>query len=251
MTEVAWQKKVRDERSITDADNLLGEWWLDLDTDIAKAEVREINTRTATNIIEQYEWMGCMPAIVLSCYGIYFDGSLGGCVVYSPEYGENLGVWDTYGWTGKIVLLSRGACVHWAHPHAASKLIAKSIKMLPQHYEVVTATVDDLAGEIGVIYQACNFHYIGRMREDNPRSTGSWPERDGVLIDGKLVTGRTLRHRYGSQNKDTIIAANPNAQFVTQRSKGRYVYFRHNRKKHEQEISDLIRPYPKRKPCST
>ena len=42
------------------------------------------------------------------------------------------------------------------------------MKMLPEEYKVVTATVDEHAGEIGTIYQACNFHYIGSMRENNP-----------------------------------------------------------------------------------
>lgn len=243
---MAWQRRVREERAITDRDNLFGAWWEDLDTDIKKATVRAIDQSTATSLIEQYEWMGRMPAIVSHCFGIYFDGALGGCVVYSPEYGENLGIWDRYGWTGKIVLLSRGACVHWAHPHAASKLIASSMRMLPAHLEVVTATVDDLAGEVGTIYQACNFTYIGRMRADNPRSSGSWPEREGILIDGQLYTGRTLRHRLGTQDRAAVLRAYPNAQFVTQQAKGRYVYFRKNRKRHLATIADLVQAYPKR-----
>ena len=97
------------------------------------------------------------------CFGIFFDGHLGGAVVYGPEYGENLGVWDRYGFTGKIIALKRGACLHWAHPHAASKLIRRSMDLLPERYEVVTATVDAAAGEIGTIYQACGFHYVGVM----------------------------------------------------------------------------------------
>ena len=32
-------------------------------------------------------------------FGIYFDGNLGGAVVYSTEYIENLGHWDKYDYT--------------------------------------------------------------------------------------------------------------------------------------------------------
>jgi hypothetical protein len=79
-------------------------------------------------------------------------------------------VWDAYGYSGRIITLARGACVPWAHPHAASKLIRRSMDLLPERYKIVTASVDRLAGEIGTIYQACGFlarlsttHFNGRV----------------------------------------------------------------------------------------
>ena len=168
MPDIAHQKQIKDKMAKEDAWNLFGEWWKDIDIDIKKAIVKPIDYRTASNLIKRYEWLQCMPAMVKYCFGIYFEGNLGGAVVYSTEYIENLGHWDKYDYSGKIILLSRGACVHWSHPHSASKLITSSMKMLPEHYKVVTATVDEHAGEIGTIYQACNFHYIGSMRENNP-----------------------------------------------------------------------------------
>jgi hypothetical protein len=35
--------------------------------------------------------------------------------------------------------------------------------LLPERYQIVTATVDAAAGEIGIIYQACGFDYVGVM----------------------------------------------------------------------------------------
>src|SRR5260221_107121 len=81
----------------------------------------------------------------------------GGVVIYGDEPGENLGVWDRYGYRGKILGLLRGACLHWAHPHSASKLIRRSMDLLPERYRVITATVDRAAGEIGTVYQAAGF----------------------------------------------------------------------------------------------
>lgn len=247
---LAWQRQIREQRAAVEAaESLLGAYWDDLDLSIENARVMPIQNKQAATIIEQYEWMGRMPAIPLCSFGIYFDGILGGAVVYSPEYGENLGIWDQYGFTGKIILLSRGACVHWAHEHAASKLIRGSMKLLPRKYSVVTATVDEMAGEIGTIYQACGFTYVGRMRAENPRSSGSWATRTAIEIDGKLFTERTLRHRYGTQDKEQIVAMFPNAKFVQQQAKGRYFAFRGSkgtRRAHARSISDLARPYPKR-----
>jgi hypothetical protein len=66
------------------------------------------------------------------------------------EYGENLGVWDAYGYRGKIIALLRGVCTHRAPLHAASKLVRGSMKLLPVRFEIVTATVDGTLGGIGV-----------------------------------------------------------------------------------------------------
>lgn len=188
----AHQRTVREQReSVAGKDNLFGEWWRIIDTDISKAVVKKVNYNTAKAVIEEYEWLKCMPLVSLFCYGIYFEGNCGGVVVYSPEYAENLGVWDKYGFTGKMLLLSRGACVHWAPPNSASKLIRGSMRLLPPQYEVITATVDPLAGEVGTIYQACGFNYVGQMRASKARF--------GIELNGKVLGERAVRNRFGHQ----------------------------------------------------
>jgi len=215
--------------------------------DPSNAIVKQISIKEAKKIILKYEWLGCMPAIVKYCYGLFFDNNLAGVVVYGTEYAENIGVWDKYGFSGKIILLSRGACVHWAPPFAGSMLIRASIKLLPPLYEVITATVDPLAGEIGTIYQACGFYYVGSMRENNPKCKGK--ERFGVIIDGKLYGSRAIRQKIGCQKKEEILKHWPKAQFVKQRNKSRYFAFKGSKKaqkQHLQAIQHLIKIYPKR-----
>ena len=258
----AHQRTVREERATTDAgDNLFGAWWEGLDMDIAKAEVRPVSYRTARYIIEDYEWMGCMAACTSHSFGIFFDGACGGVVCFGPEYSENLGVvareqgrkcadWSKYGYEGKMILLNRGACVHWAHPHAASKLITSAIKMLPPQYKVITATVDDLAGEVGTIYQACNFHYVGSMRDGNSNVSSNKGDRNAWLIDGKLYGSRAMRQKLGGTTKASAMQKRfPGAVKVKQNSKGRYFFFRGSRTERKHllaAISHLTRPYPKR-----
>ena len=128
--------------------------------DIRTAEVRPIPLVEAKNLIEHYEWLGTMPACALYSFGLFFGERCGGAVVYAAEPTENLGSWDRYGFTNKIVVLARGACLPWAHPHSASKLIRRSMDLLPERFEVVTATVDANAGEVGTIYQAAGFDYV-------------------------------------------------------------------------------------------
>ena len=149
---IAHQKIIRDKKAETDKSNLFGEYWNNLDLDLKKAVVKEIDLHSAAKMIIEYEWLGCMPAVNFYDFGIFFDGVCGGVVVYGQEYIENLGRWDKYDYTGKIILLSRGVCIHWTPINTASKLIMSSIKMLPKKYKVITCTTDHLAGEIGTIY---------------------------------------------------------------------------------------------------
>jgi|DEB0MinimDraft_10_1074344.scaffolds.fasta_scaffold78077_2 hypothetical protein len=247
---VAHQKKIRELKAKTDQHDLFGAWWSDIDTDIKKAIVKPVTLSQAKTIIEEYEWLGCLSAITKYQFGIFFEGFCGGVVTYSPEYIENLGKWDKYDYTGKILLLSRGVCLHWSHPHSASKLITQSMKLLPEKYKVITATTDHLAGEIGTIYQACNFYYVGSMRDANPNVNSKNGDRDGWLIDGKLYGSRAIRQKFGTTKISVIQKTFPDVQKIKQNSKHRYFYFRGSKKEkkyHLSRIKHLLQPYPKRK----
>jgi uncharacterized membrane-anchored protein len=89
------------------------------------------------------------------------------------------------------------------------------------------------------------------MRESNPniKNKKDGKERFGVRIDGKIYGARAMRSKVGSQRKEDILKAYPQAEFVTQYNKHRYFYFRgskSNKKYLKSQIEDLIKPYPKR-----
>lgn len=226
-------------------EELLLPYWNNTDIDLKNAEVRPVTMSLAKEIIIEYEWLGCMSAINKYAFGIFFGELCGGVVVFGGDYSENLGSWDKYGYTNKILLLNRGVCLHWTPINTASKLIMTAIKMLPEQYEVITATTDHMAGEVGTIYQACNFHYVGSMRD----SKGKNRDRFGVIINGKLYGSRSIRAKYGTQKQAVILEHHPDAKFVKQKSKHRYFLFRGSRqsvKQHKKSIEHLIKPYPKR-----
>ena len=178
------------------------------------------------------------------CFGIFFDGICGGAVVYSNEYAENLGVWDKYGYTGKIVCLARGACAHWAHPHSASKLIRASMRMLPAKYKVVTATVDVTAGEVGTIYQACGFDYVGVMSKCGPTASIIKP-------DGKRISSRDAFALYGTRSIHRLREMGLDVR--SDPRKGRYFGFagsKREQRANRKQIEHMIKPYPKRLPQS-
>jgi hypothetical protein len=212
------------------------------EVDIKASVVREIGYRDAAPVIEQFEYLKTMPVGVRHCFGIFFDDRLGGVVVYADEPGENLGIWDRYGYTGKIITLARGACAHWAHPHSASRLIRKSMRLLPHRYEVVTATVDPAAGEVGIVYQAAGFEYVGTMAEGGDRVRVN--DRDGAVI-----TDRSARRKFGTASVEVLLSVGLRIEQVPR--KGRYFAFRgRDRAALRSAIAHRIRPNPRREPVA-
>jgi len=226
----AYQRIIREQLAAESAESVAA--------DISRAEVRPIALAEARALIEVYEYLGTMPAVGRFAFGIFFDGRCGGAVVYGDEYAENLGVWDRYGCRGKIIALLRGACAHWAHPHAASKLIRRSMDLLPEHYKVVTATVDPAAGEIGVIYQSAGFHYCGVMRAGG---------RALIRLNGKIMSERQAGRLAGTRGVRALARLGFDAEAVRRRA--RYFAFRGPRREREQlraAIAGLMKSYPRR-----
>jgi len=123
------------------------------------------------------------------------------------------------------------------------------MKLLPEKYEIVTSTTDHAAGEVGTIYQACNFYYVGSMRDSNPNVKSRKMDRDAWLIDGKIWSARSIRQKCGSTRIEEITKFFPSVKKIKQHSKHRYFIFRGSKKakkQHHEAIKDLIKPYPKR-----
>ena len=141
---------------------------------LSDAFIRPIERRDAKPVIEQYEYLKCMPAVSTHHFGIYFNTlkgeRLGGVLVYGPDYAKNLGHWDKYGYTDNMLLLSRGVCLWWTPHNTASYFISRANRWLRDNtdFRVITATVDAMAGEVGTIYQSLNWDYVGSMRRANP-----------------------------------------------------------------------------------
>jgi hypothetical protein len=201
--------------------------------DLKTAVIKQINFTTASKIIKEYEWLGTMPTYCTHHYGIYFDGFLGGVVVFGISLPRSVLDSICGAEYGDIVrVLSRGACIHWTPRGSATKLIGKALKLLKHEgYKIVIAYADVRAGEIGTIYQACNFLY-----------TGSSEGGTEVLIDKKW---RTYLPRVAVENKIDY------KQLPTRKrsTKHRYIYLMGTKKEVKQLRKKLrydILPYPKR-----
>jgi len=208
----AHQRVIRETEA--DAPSLLGQWWNDVDTSLSVASVKEISSQKAAEVILRYEWLGSMPQAITRCFGFYHDGVLAGACVFAEKPGSNLGSDKTSQVPPDALYLARGACVHWAHPHAASWFISRVGKLLSPC--VILAYSDPAAGEVGTIYQALGWTYIGA-------SIGG---PTAVLVDNKLMTLRSFkrdRNYTVGQSLDAVQAAFPSATINAVGRKGRYV----------------------------
>lgn len=207
--------------------------------------VQAIAKVDAKSIIDRYEWLGTMGRAVAT-YGLI-----------SPDK-EILGV-AVFGWPSAVesrdvcgrenrelaVCLERGACVHFAPDNAASFLISRAVKLAADEHgwRIFYAYADPEAGEIGTVYQACNWLYIGQ-------GVGRTPGRlreDWRLPDGSILSSRSLRHRKMKRPDAYAAGWEP----IYRHPKHKYVHFEGNRIERaalREALRYPVEPYPKRKP---
>ena len=118
--------------------------------------------RNIRSFIERHEWLGKLGLYPTHRFVAEYKGKLAGVVIFDQpnSFSKLLGE-DTK----KLErLISRGACVSWSPPSLASALIMFSIKHMVKNtrYRLFTAYSDVEAKELGTIYQACNFIYLGK-----------------------------------------------------------------------------------------
>ena len=146
--------------------------------------------KTTVNLIKDFitrhEWLGKISNYPTHFFVAKFKGILAGVVIMDMPNAFSKLLGDK---TKKIErLISRGACISWSPKNLASSLIMYSIKWMVKNtdYRVFTAYSDPEAKELGTIYQACNFTYLGQ------NSGGS---KQYQLDTGKWVSDRYFRSR--------------------------------------------------------
>lgn len=245
----AYQRIVRDENSKNSEAPTV--------PDIKKATLKEITYADAEHIITQYEWLGTMARTKYH-YGILFDGILAGVVCFGPfmAWGGNTRKHpyaDTVGenYCDRGIELSRGACTWWAHEHSGSKLIAYGLKEVSKRgYKYAVAFSDYEAGEIGTLYQATNWYYIGCV---NRKHVDIYYKKTGrVFLNSREISKKY--HMTTKRDIDELIKNNPLLEAKEIMPKGRYIKLLGSYKENR-EMFDIIKnkiiSYPKRESIET
>lgn len=160
---------------------------------MSDCEVVAISREEASQVILKYEWLGTMNTAYQFGYGLTDGNELLGAVCF----GSGSGTRSSLSICGEeyaplTVCLERGACVHYAHEHSGSHLISAACRMAARDHgkRIFYAYSDRAAGEIGTLYQACNWLYIGV--NGRPKNGWRW---EYISQDGRVVNSRTMRAR--------------------------------------------------------
>jgi hypothetical protein len=178
-----------------------------------------------------------LPKSCRYIFGIYFGNYLGGCVIYvepsTRQFNADM--------PRQVVQLNRGACAHWTPKNTASYLISRTYKMLKDDgVKLILAYCTREAGEIGTIYQALNWEYVG---ETSPSKT--------YFLDNHWVSERTLadKKKWAKTKGQAWIDKFNNLPRKQLEGKYKYIHLLGD-KRENKEIRErygyLARKYPKR-----
>lgn len=219
-------------------------------SDLKQAVIRKVDFQTAKPIIVDHEWLGRMSATSWH-YALYPDADtdliagvacIGGVNCTGGSY-----LHVTYGLTPQeIGVFARGTCVWWAHEHSASFLIANALKLLKKdapHKKIILAYSDPSAGEIGTVYQATNWYYLGRTKTTSYRYRS--PDGTREFSDASIIVQAQKRGVTWKQVKQEYLDGG--WVMVAQAKKHRYAFLQDKSDKRLKALLEsMSMPYPKR-----
>jgi hypothetical protein len=111
--------------------------------------------------VQKYEWLRSIGVSAKWCFSARVHDILAGMqafnepAAYSGTFGKDAIKLEC--------LIQRGCTISWAHEHLGSKMLMYSVRWMVNNTSkrVFYGYSDPSAGEIGTIYQACNFKYLG------------------------------------------------------------------------------------------
>lgn len=141
----------------------------------------------AAEFIRRHEWLGNLSQYTTHWFGAFYNERLAGVLLFNmPNAFSKLLGEDT---PQLERLLSRGACISWSPKNLASAFVSWACEWMAKHtqYRLFTAYSDPSAKELGTIYQACNWYYLG--------SNAGAQRRYISPHTGKVVSDRYFRQR--------------------------------------------------------
>ncbi len=166
------------------------------DDDIEKLRVSDFEFKNIVDknerqnlkkFIERHEWLGSLSQYTTHWFACYYKNNIAGVILFNMPNAFS----KTLGEDTKEIerLISRGACISWSPKNLASSFLMWCIKWMASNtqYRLFTAYSDPTAKELGTIYQACNFYYMGQNAGATTRYINPYT--------GKIVSDRYFRQK--------------------------------------------------------
>lgn len=135
--------------------------------------------------IQKHEWLGNLSQYTTHWFCCKHKNQIAGVILFnlpnafSKLLGNNTKNLER--------LISRGACISWSPKNLASSFLMWCTKWMVNNtqWRLFTAFSDPTAKELGTIYQACNFYYLGQKSGTTTRYINPYT--------GKVVSDRYFR----------------------------------------------------------
>lgn len=148
------------------------------------------------NFIERHEWLGTLSQYTTHWFACYHKDILAGVMLYnmpnafSKLLGENTSDLER--------LISRGACISWSPKNLGSAFLMWCLRWMVKNtdYRIFTAYSDPTAKELGTIYQACNFYYLGQKSGTTKRYINPYT---GRMVSDRFFRQKTAYRKYAKE----------------------------------------------------
>ena len=196
-----WQYNIRLEKESEDRKFILNSFHLTPEViRITDFEMSLITTKEgkeeAIDFIKRYEWLGTITQYSTHYFGAYYKGVLGGVIIFSMPNAFSKLLGDN---TKDLErLISRGACASWTPKGLASAFVMWCIRWMVKNtqYRLFTAYSDPTAKELGTIYQACNFYYLGQKSGTTCRYINPYT---GKIVSDRFFRQKTSYKKYANE----------------------------------------------------
>jgi hypothetical protein len=229
------------------------------------------------NFLKSYEWLKSIGVYPKWCFSMRLKGYLAGIQIlneptsYSKILGDETMKYEC--------LIQRGCTISWAHEHLGSRMLMKSIDWMIKNSDkrLFIGYADPKAGEVGIIYQACNFLYLGNKfgvteKYINPNYRNGkefcahslkrtsvfkwWCRQNGIQIEPSWMKSNgfknlkvipiEIKNRWYDWGRQII----KESTFIPMSQKGKYILIRGKDRRENKYLMSLFKekiyPYPKR-----
>lgn len=142
----------------------------------------------------------------------------------------------------RVIQLTRGGTRFDAPLNTPSKSIKMALQQVQIAFgiSIIVAYSDTKWNEIGTIYQASNFLYLGVT---NPKGQANY------RVNGRVVSGWNIRKKFGTRDMSILESEVDSIEKIPLSPKHIYIYVNANksiRKAVAKELNSKCKPYPKR-----
>lgn len=207
-------------------------------------EIREINKKEAESFFARYEHLGNCGLGVWH-YGLLNNEAIMSVVSFgATNFDPNRSKLGALAQQHdlRVIQLTRGGTAFDAPKNIPSYTISLALKEVQKRFgdNIVVAYSDTKWNEIGTIYQASNFLYLGL----------TYPKgQSNYQIDGRLYSGWTIRKKYGTRDMKKLVEITDAVTRIPLTQKHIYIYLNMPKRKKRiilRELQNDLNPFPKR-----